>query len=261
MITSIHNPRIKAARKLADRKERYAAGQLLAEGVRLIADAWAAGVRPLAVFYAPDAVAANPQAGALIETLAAGGCDCLPCAPEVFATLTDTVTPQGVVAVLPLPLAAPLPSPLRFALILDAVRDPGNAGTLLRSAAAAGVDVVIFGPQTVDPFNDKVLRGGMGAHFRVPLRVCSTWEHVRAVLGDRLPLYLAAADAPLTYDTVDWRTPGALIVGGEAAGAGAEARAAAVPIAIPMQRQVESLNAAIAGSIILFEAARQRRTT
>jgi TrmH family RNA methyltransferase len=143
--------------------------------------------------------------------------------------------------------------------VLDAVRDPGNAGTLLRSAAAAGVEVVVFGPQTVDPFNDKVLRAGMGAHFRVPLRVCPTWQQVRQVLGEAIVLYLAESDAALTYDQVDWRVPSALIVGGEADGAGAEAQAAATPIAIPMQSGVESLNAAVAGSIILFEAARQRR--
>jgi TrmH family RNA methyltransferase len=259
MITSVHNPRIKAARKLADRKERYAAGLLLAEGVRLIADAWQAGVHPTALFYDPAIVAASPPAAELLADLARAGCDCQPCAPDVFATLTGTVTPQGVVAVLPLPLHQPLPQPLSFALVLDAVRDPGNAGTLLRSAAAAGVQTVIFGPQSVDPFNDKVLRAGMGAHFRVPLRICPTWQAVRGVLGDGPALYLAEAAAPLAYDEVNWRAPGALIVGGEAQGAGAEARAAATPIAIPMHGAVESLNAAVAGSVILFEAARQRR--
>jgi TrmH family RNA methyltransferase len=259
MITSVHNPRIKAARKLTERKERYAAGLLLAEGVRLIADAWQHGVRPVVLFYDPAIVAANPPAGELLAELEVSGCDCQPCAPDVFATLAGTVTPQGLVAVLPLPLHRPLPQPLTFALVLDAVRDPGNAGTLLRSAAAAGVQAVLFGPASVDPFNDKVLRAGMGAHFRVPLRLCPTWNHVREVLGEGPVLYLAEAAAALPYEAVDWRAPCALIVGGEAQGAGAEARAAATPIAIPMQSAVESLNAAVAGSVILFEAARQRR--
>jgi TrmH family RNA methyltransferase len=259
MITSVHNPRIKAARKLADRKERYAAGQLLAEGVRIIGDAWQSGARPAVVFYDPQTVAANLVAAELLATLEAGGCDCQACSPDVFTTLTSTVTPQGLVAVLPMPIDRPLPTTISFALVLDAVRNPGNAGTLLRSAAAAGVQVVIFGPQTVDPFNDKVLRAGMGTHFRVPLRVCSTWNHVRQTLGDAPVLYLAEAGATLAYDEVDWCSPCALVVGGEASGAGAPARAAATPIAIPMQSDVESLNAAGAGSIILFEAARQRR--
>jgi RNA methyltransferase, TrmH family len=259
MITSIHNPRVKAARKLADRKERYATGMLLAEGVRMIDDALQCGVQPVVVFYDPLAAETNPAAAALLTALEAGGTDCQPCTPEVFATLTSTVTPQGLVAVLPLPLNRPFPTPLTFALVLDAVRDPGNAGTLLRSAAAAGVQGVIFGPQTVDPFNDKVLRAGMGAHFRVPLRICHTWEQVRQILGPGPILYLAEVDALLAYDQVDWRAPCALIVGGEASGAGAPARADAVALAIPMHSSVESLNAAVAGSVILFEAARQRR--
>lgn len=259
MITSIHNPRVKAARKLVDRKERYAAGMLLAEGVRMIDDAVQCGIQPVVVFFDPQAVEANPTAAALLAILEAGGTDCLACAPEVFSTLTSTVTPQGLVAVLPLPLNLPIQTPLTFALVLDAVRDPGNAGTLLRSAAAAGVQAVLFGPQTVDPFNDKVLRAGMGAHYRVPLRICTTWEQVRQILGAGPKLYLAEAGAQLAYDRVDWRAPCVLVVGGEASGASAAARAAATEIAIPMASGVESLNAAVAGSIILFEAARQRR--
>lgn len=260
MITSVQNARIKAARKLSERKERYATGLMLAEGVRLIGDAWQSGVRPAAIFYEPEGVAANPAAAQLLAELAAAGCECLPCAPAVFETLTETVTPQGLVAMLPLPLQRPLPQPLDFALVLDGVRDPGNAGALLRSAAAAGAQVAIFGPGCVDPFNDKVLRAGMGAHFRLPLRVCPQWSQVRQALGGQMQFYLAQADAALTYDAVDWRQPCALVVGGEAGGAGAEAKAEATAIAIPMQQAVESLNAAVAGAIILFEAARQRRT-
>ncbi len=259
MITSIHNNRVKAARKLAERKERYSAGLMLAEGVRLIGDAWQSGVRPVVLFYEPLGVEANPAAAHLLAALEAAGCESLPCTPQVFATLTDTVTPQGLVAVLPLPAAHPLPQPLDFALVLDGVRDPGNAGTLLRSAAAAGVQALFFGPGCVDPYNDKVLRAGMGAHFRLPVRVCGQWAQVEQALGPAPALYLAQADAALSYDAVDWRGPCALVVGGEAAGAGAAARAAATAIAIPMQSAVESLNAAVAGSVILFEAARQRR--
>ena len=261
MITSIHNSRVKAARKLVERKERYTAGLMLAEGVRLIGDAWQSGMRPHVLFYEPASVEANPAAAELLAALAAAGCECLPCTPQVFATLAGTVTPQGLVAVLPLPLQQlqPLAQPPDFALVLDGVRDPGNAGALLRSAAAAGVQVALFGPGCVDPFNDKVLRAGMGAHFRLPVRVCSQWAQVEQALGPGPTLYLAQADAALSYDAVDWRRPCALVIGGEAAGAGVAARAAATAIAIPMQSAVESLNAAMAGSIILFEAARQRR--
>ncbi len=258
MLTSPQNAQIKAARKLTTRKERYAAGQLLVEGVRLIDDAWQSGARPVTVFYAPELIDANPAAVQLVQRMVTAGCACLPCATTVFATLTETVTPQGVAAVFPLP-NLPLPAHSTLALVLDTVRDPGNAGTLLRSAEAAGVDCVLFGPETVDPFNDKVLRAGMGAHFRLPLRVCPTWEQVMPLLGAGKTLYLATAAAELAYDAVDWRQPAVLVVGGEAAGASPTARQLATPLAIPMHGQVESLNAAVAGAVILFEAARQRR--
>jgi len=141
------------------------------------------------------------------------------------------------------------------------VRDPGNAGTLLRSAEAAGVELVLCGPETVDPFNDKVVRAGMGAHFRLPLRICLDWPSVQSWLTSEQKLYVAQAGATIPYDQVAWLHPVALVVGGEASGASLAARSAAQPIAIPMQGNVESLNAAIAGAIILFEAARQRRQT
>jgi TrmH family RNA methyltransferase len=143
-------------------------------------------------------------------------------------------------------------------LLLDQVRDPGNAGTLLRSATAAGVELALFGPETVDPFNEKVLRAGMGAHFRLPIRTVASWEEMAAWLGAQR-FYLADASGPLDYDKVDWRVATTLAVGGEANGASAWIRERATSIRIPMMRATESLNAAVAGSIILFEAARQRR--
>jgi TrmH family RNA methyltransferase len=259
MITSAANARVKAARKLMERKERHRRRQLLVEGVRLVSDAWAQDVRPTLVFYAPELLARVGGGLALVDTLTGAGCECLACSPPVFSTLAETVTPQGIAAVLPLP-ELPLPPVITLALILDGVRDPGNAGTLIRSAAAAGVHVIFFGPGSVDPFNDKVVRSAMGAHFRVPVRVLEKWEDVRRTVGASLPIYLAEAGVGQAYDQIDWRDAAALLVGGEAAGASAAARRRAVPVHIPMQRGVESLNAGVAGAVILFEAARQRRT-
>lgn len=258
MITSIDNPRIKETRKLQRRRHRHQQQALLLEGVRLVRDALQSGAQIRELYFVSDLVADNVDAQRLLTTVAAAKIDCLACSAAVLATLTETITPQGIVAVVTLP-HLPLPTPLDFVLILDQVRDPGNAGTLLRTAEAAGVTLAIFGPETVDPFNDKVLRAGMGAHFRLPLRICQDWPAIRTLLPAALPFYLAQANAPLAYDAVDWVQPAALIVGGEAAGASAAAAAVAQPIAIPMQGQVESLNAAMAGTIILFEAARQRR--
>lgn len=258
MITSLDNPRIKEARKLQRRRHRHQLQAILLEGVRLVRDALQSGAPVRELYFVPELIAAHPDAQQLLTVAAAAKVDCLACSAAVLATLTETITPQGIVAVATLP-HLPLPTALDFVLILDQVRDPGNAGTLLRTAEAAGVNLVLFGPETVDPFNDKVLRAGMGAHFRLPLRVCQTWSAIRTLLPPALVFYLAQAHAPLAYDTVAWSQPAALIVGGEAAGASAEAYALAQPIAIPMAGQVESLNAAMAGTIILFEAARQRR--
>lgn len=257
MITSTANARIKAARKLNNRKDRHAAGALLVEGVRLLDDARQSGVRPLTVFYVPEQVEKQPAAAALLAAFQADHCETLACTDAVFATLAETVTPQGIAAVLPLPQRTPPHQPA-LALILDGVRDPGNAGTLVRTAAAAGADLVIFGPDTVDPFNDKTVRAGMGAHFRLPLVSAGSWDAIAELLAGA-QIYLADAHADLAYDAVDWRMPSALVVGGEATGASSAARRRATAIQIPMVSAVESLNASVAGAVILFEAARQRR--
>jgi TrmH family RNA methyltransferase len=259
MIISTANPRIKDARKLQGSKARRQQRRLLIEGVRLIEDAWRSGIRPVAIFTDPELLADNQRAAALLRDLETSDVAHFVCSPPVFASLIDTVTPQGIAAVVPWP-DLPLPATPSLALVLDSVRDPGNAGTLLRAAEAAGVELVIFGPETVDPYNDKVMRAAMGAHFRVPVRSGGDWEEIDVLLAPHIPRYLADAAGSVGYDSVDWRPPAVLIVGGEAAGAGPAARARAELIAIPMLGQTESLNAGVAGAVVLFEAARQRRT-
>jgi len=104
-----------------------------------------------------------------------------------------------------------------------------------------------------------VVRAAMGAHFRLPLRICADWTAINRLLPPGLQVYLAQANAERAYDAVDWRKATAIVVGGEASGASDAAHGLAQAIAIPMHGQVESLNAAMAGVVILFEAARQRR--
>ena len=137
MITSPANERIRAARKLHRKQNRRKRGRLLIEGVRLIEDALRSGTVPEEVFYAPESVAQRQDAGVLLQTLQARSVPCIAVSVQVLASLAETVTPQGIVAVVALPdvLAPVHPS---LTLILDGVGDPGNAGTLLRSAEAAG---------------------------------------------------------------------------------------------------------------------------
>lgn len=248
MITSLQNDRVKLAYGLlTGSKSRRKAGKIVLEGVRLIGDALAAGYLPDFVFYDPasfDPAPFNLDAALLLDA-----------APEVIKHLSGTEQPQGVVGVFPLPTPS-VPRDLRRVLILDALADPGNLGTILRTAAAAGVDLVLLAPGTVDPYNDKALRGGMGAHFRVPV-INQSWEKIAATC-DGLPVYLADMTGDLTYDAADWGQPWALVVGSEAHGASESAAALAHhTVYIPMAAATESLNAASAAAVILFEAARR----
>jgi TrmH family RNA methyltransferase len=119
------------------------------------------------------------------------------------------------------------------------------------------VDTVFFAPGTADPYNDKVVRAAMGAHFRVPLRVAS-WEQIADLLRGIPRVYLADARGEVEYMRADWSQPLALIVGGEAEGAGGAARKIATArVSIPMRGGIESLNAAMAATVLLFQAARQ----
>jgi TrmH family RNA methyltransferase len=170
---------------------------------------------------------------------------------------SDTQSPQGVLAVVSAP-ALPFPPNLDFALVVDGLQNPGNLGAILRTAEAAGAQGVLLAPGTVDPSNPKVVRGAAGAHFRLPVRSAPDWETIRAALAG-LTVYLADIDGDTFYDRVDWREPTALIVGGEARGAGREAESLAkARVTIPMVGGAESLNVAVATGVLLFEVARQR---
>jgi RNA methyltransferase, TrmH family len=175
----------------------------------------------------------------------------------VMKAMSSTETPPGILAVISF-LDLPLPTHPEFLLILDSVRDPGNVGTILRSAWAVGVDAVWFAPGTGDPYNAKVVRSAMGAHFRIPIRSASSWEELRKMVSDIPRIYLADAQGEVEYSQADWSRPVALIVGGEAEGASAAAgELATARVRIPMNGGAESLNAAMAATVLLFEAGRQ----
>ncbi|NOZ72992.1 MAG: RNA methyltransferase [Chloroflexi bacterium] len=254
LISSPANPRYRLARSLLRRKGRQQHAQLLLEGVRLIQDSISAGFPPALFFYTPQA---GEQVQMLAQQVRQEGGQTFYLTPELMATLTATVTPQQVVAVAPWPQLELGGQGLH--LLIDGMRDPGNLGTLLRSAAAAGVDGVHILPGVTDPWAPKVLRAGMGAHFRVAIRQIPSPATLKD-LDPTLKWYRADAHAPLTYTAVDWTEPGVLVVGGEAAGPVLTAQQPdIIAIAIPMANHVESLNAAVAASIILFEAVRQRQ--
>lgn len=256
-ITSSQNERVKLVRALQSRsRSRRKEGKLVLEGVRLLADALDCGARPDFVFYLPEQVAAGQPAHPLFEALWAQDVPLFAVPEAIMAEISDTETPQGVLGVLPLPQIAP-PEVVELVLVLDGIKTPGNLGSTLRTAAAAGVDVVVLPPNTVDPFNPKVLRGGMGAHFRLPILQLD-WPAINRQFG-ALPAYVAAADGDQPYYGVDWLAPALVIVGGEAHGPTSTAYAMALrSITIPMVSGTESLNAAVAAGVILYEIRRQR---
>jgi RNA methyltransferase, TrmH family len=257
MIESPANPHAKHIRSLAaDRKDRRRERLFVLEGVRLVADALAGGAVLDLALYAPDQLALTQAGQALLEqlqTLVVAH----PASAQVVAAASDTVHPQGVVALARWPQVEPgRPGVI---LVLDAIQDPGNVGTLLRSAEAVGVAEVLCTVGTVDVYSPKVVRAAMGAHMRLAITQDLSWEAIaeRLVLVDSV--YAADATASMPYFAADWRQPSALIIGNEAHGLSEDARALARRlIGIPMHGRAESLNAAVAGSVVLFEALRQR---
>ncbi len=259
VITSPRNPQIKLARALSRRQIRAQERAFLVEGVRAIEDALGSGAVPLTLFYVSDT--ADPRVHALASAAAESGTQVLPSTGPVLHLITETEHPQGVAAIFPMPeleiVVAPGTQPL--VIVADTIRDPGNLGTLIRSALGSGANALFVTPGTVDPFNSKVVRAGMSAHFRLPIRGYS-WEELAGVVPEFRQRIAAEAAARTTYDSIDWTQASSLIVGNETAGLSSEARSLATGFAsIPLLGGLESLNAGIAGSVILFEAARQRR--
>lgn len=259
MITSVHNPKIQQIRLLQSRpRQRREAGAFVIEGVRLVEEALQAGWEIELALYTQDL---GERGLTLVKDLTSRRVPIEEVAPQVFHAASDTQSPQGILAVLPLK-TLPRPALLDFAFIPDGVRDPGNLGTMLRTAAAAGVQAVFLPPETADVFAPKVVRSAMGAHFHLPIYPLSWDEIRRQVRQAGLRVYLAEARLGEAYTQADFRSPLALMIGGEAEGASPVGRSLVdAAVHIPMPGGSESLNAAVAAAVLLFEVARQRTKT
>ena len=255
MITSNQNLKLKLVRSLiGSSKERHAAQAFVVEGVRLLEEALTTEWPIRFVLYAAGL---NERGWELIKKLETKNIEVEQVSDTLLNSISETENPQGILAVLEHSFV-PIPQSPDFILIADQIRDPGNLGTLLRTAAAAGVQAVFLPPETTDAFAPKVVRAGMGAHFRLPVHSLS-WEQIRSATKS-LKIYLADMQGSPCWKT-DFHIPLALIVGGEAEGATEEARSlASQAVSIPMPGKVESLNAGVAGGILLFEVVRQRQT-
>lgn len=228
------------------------------EGPRAVQQGLSSGGVPLRVAYTSRALATSPPTKAVLSALPAGTA-LVEMDERVLGGIADTVHSQGVIAAFPIPAWSPTPADLRdrLVLVLDGVSDPGNVGTLLRSAAAAGCGGVLLAPGCADRFNPKVVRASVGALFSV--RSASLeWSALHPLLK-HIPRRCAAdAGGETVYFEAELAGGCAILVGNEAVGLGARARAlATASVRIPIVG-VESLNAAVAGSLLLFEAVRQR---
>lgn len=258
-LESPQNPKIHRWSQLKSKKGRLTEGAFLVEGVRLVDDLLRSSLVVEAVLWD---VGTDELPETLTETAQLRGVPLIELAPRAFAAVADTVTPQGVIAVAKLPRADVAPPSVKFGLVLDNLRDPGNVGTLVRSADAFGADLVLCGTGTVDPYSPKVVRASMGGTFRVPVQSAATAEFLTAwrEVWPEGRIVLADAKADLDCDHFDFTGPVLIVIGNEASGASALAAGLATDtLQIPMTGMADSLNAGIAGSILLYEANRQRR--
>ncbi len=256
MITSIQNPRLKLVRDLMNHpKERRQSERFVVEGVRLFEEALAAGWETDYLLYSANLPARGKQS---LTQAQAAGAEILEVDVDLLNRISDTEQSQGILAVMKL-RSLPEPAQISLVLILDSIRDPGNLGTILRTAAAAGVQAVWATPDTADPFAPKVLRAGMGAQFRLPITTLEWDETARRATSNGLFLYLSEMTEGTPLWQADLTQPLGIIVSNEANGATLQAREKANgSICIPMPGHAESLNASIAAGILLFEVVRQR---
>jgi TrmH family RNA methyltransferase len=245
-------------RDLHRRRGRERTGLALAEGVRLLEEALAARVPIRGAAVAPG-LEGTPRGTALKSALERAGVRLEAVSDAELEGLAATEHPQGVVAVLEPPrwrLEDIMPAAERPVLVLDGVQDPGNVGTILRTALGLGGAGVVALKGTADLYNSKVLRGSMGALFRLPAVMADTPAYLAWAAGAGVETWVTAADGePLRRHRA--RAPVALVLGNEGAGVGpALAEAARRRVAIPLAAGVESLNVAVAAGILLYEVAR-----
>lgn len=254
IVTSLQNEKVKLAYALQNRpRARRAERKIVLEGTRLIGDALSRGKKPEFVLYQLETADYD-----LVSQLQNLNVKLMPVNDEVMNHVSDTQQPQGMLGVFPIPMPA-LPQVPTAALILDAIREPGNMGTILRTAAAAGFEVVLLSPDCVDPYNPKVLRSGMGAHFRIPILELKWFEI--ADYTSKMAVYVADGTAETRYMDMDFTQSFALVIGNEAHGVhNTDKLGHVVPIAIPMATDTESINAGVAAGVLMFEAQRQRLT-
>ncbi len=258
MITSSSNAQVKNVILLNKKaKARRQQGVFVAEGIKMYQEAPRAWIRKV---YAAESFAADPEHAALLD-----GTDCEIVEDRVFAQMSDTQTPQGILCLVKIPsysLEDVLAGENPLILVLEDLQDPGNVGTILRTGEGAGVTGVIMSRNTVDLFNPKTIRSTMGSVYRMPFFCAEDMGAVMDALSARRICTCAAhLRGERSYTQEDYRRPCAFLIGNEGNGlSDSLAGRADRLVRIPMAGKVESLNAAIASAVLMYEANRQRGT-
>src|SRR5229473_2298417 len=265
LIISPNNPRIRKLQDLHTTRGRKKSGIFLMEGPHLLETLLDTDVLPREVYYQPELLQRTSRGRSLFDRLLHTTnlleAQLIEVSERVIEAISDVQTSQGVVSVLPLKAfesdrihAQRSPARRPALLILDELADPGNMGTILRTALAANVHEVLLTPNCVDCYSPKVVRAAAGAHFALPIESNLSWatiaEKVRVHCAATPVVFLAEAGSPQVYYEQHLARPFALIIGNEAQGPSAQARAlATLTISIPLANGVESLNAAMAAGI------------
>ena len=260
-IESISNAKIKHAASLHLKKNREKTGEFIAEGIRLVEMAAASDWESVFALVTPEA-AEKERTKAIVSKLESKSCPVYEVSDTLYRKAAATEEPQGLLLVMRRKETAmdSVNTQKGFFVVLDGVQDPGNAGTILRTADAVGADALIALRGTVDMFSDKTVRSAMGSHFHVPvIDGVDREEFLRYVKENGISCRVTALDetAQPHFDA-DYRGTCAVVFGNEGNGASKELLEAAEHVYIPMRGEAESLNVASAAAVVLYEAYRQR---
>lgn len=245
MITSVQNEKIKQLRKLHKRKDRTQTGQFLVEGIHLVEEAWKSEWDIAEIIATPEVDIPSWCANFELTEVS----------EQVFSQLAQTKTPQGIIAVINMKQAVEINGD--YILLIDQVQDPGNLGTIIRTADAAGFSGVVLGNGTVDLFNDKVVRATQGSIFHIPIVQRDLIEEVGHLKDAGFEIWATALQDSVLYKEAVVKDKIAIIVGNEGAGVDPQLQTAAdVIVKIPIYGQAESLNVSIAAAILMYHVKR-----
>jgi len=260
-LTSSQNPIIKEVRALKNKSEREERGLYFIEGARFVSEALKEPT-DIKYFVVSETFSSDEGNAPLIAAVSDSPAQCYVVPDRLFDSISDTKTPQGVLAVIKLAKKGlkGMKLPRGLLVVLDSIQDPGNMGTIIRTADAAGCAAVIVPEGCVDVFNPKVLRSTMGSLFHVPVYFAQSLTEALSTAKEQGFLICAShLEGSVSIYETDLSGNVALVIGSEAHGISEESRKMAdILVRIPMQGRAESLNASIAAGIMIFEAMRQR---